>query len=235
MAMQGNDPNQPSRDNRAVENRPIDARRTGVGFPWTWVWVVIIIAAFWFVGWGWGSYGGWWWGGRRPGIVGRVNTGAQNNRSTAAATPATYGAPPNGAVSTNPANDHITGTGLQVLQSTDKRPFVGKNFQLANVPVQKQVNDHVFWVGRNQGDRILVVTNGKVNLNGSAMSTTNTGSNASSTNVAQGNLVDVQGTVERAPSQSQAEQKWGLGQNGAQRVHQEGVYVMASTFQPVHP
>lgn len=214
-----------------------------------WLWVVLIIAAFWFVGWGWGGYGGWWWGGRRPGIVGNVRNGA-NNGPVANNTPATYGAPPNGAVSTNPANDKITGSGLEVLQSSDKEPYVGKAFQLANAPVIEQVNNHVFWVGRDQADRILVVTNEA----GASTSTGNTKSGATSTNgntagtnangkqqsaaggsVAQGNLVDVLGTVEKAPPESKAKQEWGLGQNGAQRVHQEGVYVMASSIEPVTP
>jgi hypothetical protein len=163
MAIQNRDPNNPRTQDPNYNN----VARTGGGFGWWWVWVVIVIAVFWFVGWGFGSYGGWWWGGRRAGIVGKSNsringapdTAENSNRSTTGANnPSTYGAPPNGAVSTNPALTHTTGAGLDVLNSTDKKAFVGRTFQVQNIPVQKRVKSNVVWVGQSAGNRILVVT-----------------------------------------------------------------------------
>lgn len=255
--MATNNPNEPTRTNNEIENRPIQLRTARAGFPWMWVWVVLIIAAFWFAGWGFGGYGGWWWGGRHGGVVGSMRMSAHNGYGDGSAptagtnTPATYGAPANGAVGTNAAATHITGSGLEVLQSTNKKPYVGKTFQLANVPVVKQVNGHVFWVGRNESDRILVVTSqtpggAAANSTNMANNSTSNSSNATGTNgnsntgvpsgnLAQGNLVDVQGTVAKAPAESRAKQEWGLADKGARELQAQGVYVIASNVQPVQP
>jgi len=252
MALQNRDPNEQRANPPDPNYRRVVPARAGGGFAWWWVWVVIIIAAFWFAGWGWGGYGGWWWGGRRAGIVGRDYNAptARNN------TPATYGAPANGAVSTNPAMTHTTGSGLEVLNSTDKTPYVGKAFQVANIPIQDKVNNRALWVGQTQGNRILVVSNRAVagntaanttgsqanvetpapgaNGNGGAAGSANANANSAAySHAAPTDLVDVQGTIEKAPPVKQAEKQWGLSTEAAKRLEREGVYVQASQVQPV--
>lgn len=261
MAAENRDPNE--QETQDPNYRRVVPAGAGGGFPWWWIWVVIIIAAFWFAGWGWGGYGGWWWGGRRAGIVGRdynTSAAAKNAPTAAQNTPATYGAPANGAISTNPALTHTTGSGLEMLNSTDKATYVGEAFQVENIPIQKKVNNHVLWVGQSNQNRILVVSNHPVvanagtnpnskaapnietpgnggrgaNGNGGAPGSANANANSAAyTHAAQTDLVDVQGTVEKAPAARQAEKQWGLSTDAAKRLEREGVYVRASQVQPV--
>jgi hypothetical protein len=269
MASQNRNQDKQGRNPQEPNYRRVVPASAGGGFAWWWVWVVIVIAAFWFAGWGWGGYGGWWWGGRRPGIVGKSNsringtpdTAANSNRSTTGANnPATYGAPANGTVSTNPALTHTTGSGLDVLNSTDKATYVGKNFQVENIPIQQKVSSKVLWVGQSNGNRILVVSNQPIaattttngnrnaapniqtpgnggqgaNGNGGAMGSANANANSAAyTHAAQTDLVDVQGTVQKAPSARQAEKQWGLSTAAAKLLEREGAYVQASQVQPV--
>lgn len=239
MALQGQNSNQKRNPQNPNEPRvePVVRRRGGGGFAWMWVWVVIIIAAFWFAGWGWGGYGGWWWGGRRPGIVGRTGAGPYNNgyhgatngaANSANATPnntpnnTSYnGANPKVA---NPAyNGTIAGSGVKILDSTDKRPYVGQHFQIQNVPVQAKVNNDVVWVGTSGASRMLVVLE---------KPSTNNANHAETANDSQATWVDVKGTVEKAPNEGHAKQQWGLSERGSQQLEQQGAYVLAAEIQP---
>lgn len=199
-------PNDPLRDNRRLERDDI-GRGAGAGWLWIWIWVIIIIIlVVWFGGWGWGGYGGWWWGNRGVTAVQPLNgngnnQGAINNGA----------AGPNGAA----ANALPSGPGVAVFNATDKQPFIGKPFQVNNVPVQNKVNDHALWVGENNSTPMLVVLSGANNSTANA-------------NISQGNNVDITGTVQKAPPKNQAKHNWQLSDDDANRLEQQGAYIQAT-------
>lgn len=204
-------PNDPLRDNPRRE-RDIGPGGAGAGWVWIWVWIVIIIIlVVWFGGWGWGGYGGWWWGNRSVRVVQPLN-GNNNNE----------GAINNGAANNGAGNALPTGSGVAVLNATDKHPFIGKPFQVNRIPVQNQVNDHVLWVGENNSAPMLVVLTGA-------------GNNTANANISQGNLVDITGTVEKAPPKDQAKKQWQLGDDDANRLEQEGAYIQATQVTQTAP
>lgn len=195
----------PEENHRIYENleRARRERRAGAaaGFAWWWVfWVVIIAIAIWWAGWGWGGSGGWWWGGR-------------------ARTAPTYGttttAPANGNYAAGASPAMATGTGLAVLSATDKQSYVGKQFQVSDVPVQKKVNDHVLWIGAKNATPMLLILSGN-------------GNSAANAHIDQGSLVTVTGTVQKAPPRSQAKSQWSLSGGGADRLEQQGAYIEAT-------
>lgn len=196
-------PDEPRRSYDELERDRIDRRAvgTGAGFAWWWVfWIVIIALAIWWAGWGWGGSGGRWWSGR-----GRT-------------TPA-YG-------TTNPgtgANQAVVGgPGLSALTATNKHLYIGKPFQVNNVPVQNEVNDHVLWIGTGNSTPMLVVLTGN-------------GNTAANAQIGQGTLVDVTGSMRKAPPQVQAQQQWQLSGNDAAQLERQGAYIQATQVHTVQP
>lgn len=117
----------------------------------------------------------------------------------------------------NPSNvkgPPANGPGVAALDSTSKQPFVGQKFQANFVPVQKKVSDSVFWVGpKNTTPTLLVIkSNGTAQKNGV---------------LHVGDLIDISGTVEKAPPPTQAQKQWALSSNGAGRLEREGGYIQA--------
>lgn len=199
-------------DFRELETRGLRSRGSGAGWlAWWWVWLVVILCAVWFAGWGWGGYGGWWWG----------NRGTAYGYPAATANGTTAGAAGTGAGTTANMN-MVTGSGAVVLASTDKRSYIGRPFQVNDAVVTKKVNDHVLWIGQDNtsgnGASMLVVLQGA-------------GNTAANAHLAQGDLVSVTGTVDRAPSRGQAKQNWKLSGTGQKRLEQQGAYVAASQVQ----
>jgi hypothetical protein len=113
----------------------------------------------------------------------------------------------------------VTGSGAAMLASTDKQTFIGKPFQVNDAVVTKTVNDRVVWIGQNNNNgnsaSMLVVLQGA-------------GNNAGNAHLAQGDLVNVTGTVKKAPPAAQAKQNWKLSGSGQRRLEQQGAYVAAS-------
>lgn len=233
MAVRDPNNNRLTRDaqgNIIPDERPVMPRRTG--FAWMWIWVVIIIAVFWFAGWGWGGYGGWWWGGRRAGVVGRVN-GTTNGVNGNPQYPQNgANTVPNNANTSNGNNEQasiggyngVTGQGLAMLEANNKQQYVNQTFNIANVPVQSKVSDHVFWIGQTPASRMLVVEKKNAKTN-----------HAANINAGKQNWVDVNGKVEKAPSVAQAKKEWGLSEDGAKQLEQQGAYVMAQNVQQAEP
>jgi hypothetical protein len=177
---------EPLRDTRDVDREVGGGMRYG----WTWIWVWLLILAFivaivWFGGWGWAGYGGWWWG----------------NRNAQITQPA--------------AVTMMSGSGVAVLNATNKQPFVGRSFNAQNVPVQAVVNDHTLWVGANGAPPMLVVLTGN----------NNTAANA---NISEGSRININGTVEKSPSAAQAKQQWSLSDDDANSLEQQGAYIQAT-------
>lgn len=202
------DPDRNRRDYEDLQRARMQRRATaGAGFAWWWFfWIIIIALAIWWAGWGWGGSGGWWWGGRTR------NTPAYGSNT----------APGN----TNPApganQTVISGPGLNVLNATDKNQYIGKPFQVNDVPVQKQLNNHAMWIGANNGTPMLVVLTGN-------------GNTAANAHISQSSLINVTGTVQKAPPQAQAKNQWKLSEDDANQLERQGAYIQATQVHTVQP
>lgn len=218
------DPEERRREYEELERERMERRAAaGAGFAWWWVfWIVIIALAIWWAGWGWGGTGGWWWG-RTTAAPAYVPNGAAGSNGTAgtnngaATANANNGTTPNG--TGQPA---ISGPGQAVLNATDKNAFAGKHFQVNDVPVQNKINNQVLWVGADNATPMLVILAGN-------------GNSAANAHVDNGSLVNVTGTVEKAPPRAQAKNQWSLSDDDADRLEREGVYIRATQVQAVHP
>ncbi len=201
-------PNDPLRDLETNQTQnAVDRHGTGRG---AWIWIVIalvIVGVVWVAWWGW-SYRG---GGRG------TNTGAG---------PVSGPPGPNGAVTDRqgvpPANGPaasvsgpLSGSGVPALNAENKRSFIGRVFEVHNVPVQESPSNGVVWVGNTGSAPTLVVL-------------AHTGNSAASTILGHGHLVDVTGTVVKAPSEAQAKHDWRLSSQAATQLEQEGAYVRAT-------
>jgi len=204
------DPNERQRPNEQLERERIARERMnrrgyGAGaFAWWWIfWIIVIALAVWWAGWGWGGSGGWWWGGRgRTAPFGNTYKGM--------------------GVDGNTAIGAISGPGLSALTATDKQPYIGKQFQLNNVPVQSRVSDHVFWIGADNLTPMLVVLTGSGNALANA-------------HIGQRTLVDVTGITQRAPPQTQAQEQWQLSGNDAAQLERQGAYIQATQVHTAQP
>jgi len=178
-------------------------RRPGA-YAWWWVsWIVLIALVIWWSGWGWGGSGGWWGGRGRMVPDGSTYKGMEGVRG-------------------NTALGAISGPGLSALTAADKQPYIGKQFQVNNAPVQSQVNDHVFWIGVNNFTPMLVVLAGSGNATANA-------------HIGQGTLLDVTGITQKAPPQAQAQEQWQLSDVDAAQLERQGVYIQAMQVHPVQP
>jgi hypothetical protein len=177
-----------------------------VGYGWIWIWIaIIVILVIWFGGFGWGGYGGWWWSNRpRTALVGP--------------NPAKGGLSPNGQPAPAGAAAAVTGSGVQILTATNKQLYISQPFAISNVPVQKTANDRAFWIGANDNDTMLVVLTGNQN-------------NTGNSNIQNGVRVNINGTVERAPSANQAKRMWSLSDDNAKKLEQQRAFVQATQIQ----
>lgn len=196
----------------ALENLPEVEHQIGTGgaFNWAWVWIPVAIAAFWFVGWGWGPYGGWWWG---QGVT-SAQESAQSTTPGPVRTVPQPGALAGGAPG-NPALQPI-GPGVAILNATNRRSYIGKPFQVENVPVQKSAGQSAVWIGTGT-PMLLVLPRGP------------------KWNIANGTRFDVSGTVRKAPPAAQARQQWSLSSADAAQLERQGVYIQSNSVAQAHP
>lgn len=215
------DPNEPRRDYEDLERARMTRRSAaGAGFAWWWFfWIIIIGLAIWWAGWGWGGSGGWWWGGRArtAPAYGTPNAGPGTNNGATGTTNGTAGNANTGYGANQAA---ITGPGLSALTATNKQPYIGKQFQVNDVPVQNKVNNHVLWIGANNSTPMLLVLSGN-------------GNTAANAHVDQGNRINVTGTVQKAPPQAQAKQQWSLSSDDAANLERQGAYIQAAQVHAV--
>lgn len=190
-------------DNKVAEE--VGAR---VRYGWIWVVVVILFAlAIWFGVFGWGAYGGWW-GGHRVRTAPIAAPESTNNGQPAVN--------PQPASATSAAV--LSGSGVQVLASTDKGSLVGQPFDINNVPVQQKSANGAFWIGASSGEPMLVVLNGGAG-------------NPNWAGLSRGIRVNITGVVERPPSPEQATRLWSLSNIDANRLEQQGAYIQAALVQ----
>lgn len=92
---------------------------------------------------------------------------------------------------------------------------MGRRFQLNNVAIQRKVSDHIYWIGANSQSPTLVVLEGNE-------------STATLDSLQTGRLIDVVGTVAKAPPTSDAATQWPLSEPGLAQLEKEGAYVSAT-------
>lgn len=117
-----------------------------------------------------------------------------------------------GPAGTNPLP---TGSGVAVLNAGNKQAYIGKPFDARNVTVQNMVNDNAMWVG-GQNSPMLLILGGAVN------------GSAANAHIAQGEAINVTGTVEKAPPAAQAKGQWNLSDDDVNRLEQQGAYIQAN-------
>ncbi|HEX8710691.1 MAG TPA: hypothetical protein VF730_02375 [Terracidiphilus sp.] len=215
------DPDESRREYREYEDlqRARMERRSaaGAGFAWWWVfWVVIIGLAIWWAGWGWGGTGGWWWSGRARTAPMYGTTSAAPGTNNGTAMNGTAGNANTG----YGGQAAISGPGVSALTATNKQPYIGKPFQVSNVPVQDKVSDQVLWIGGNNSPSMLVVLAGN-------------GNSAANAHIGSGDIVNVTGTVQKAPPQAQAKQQWSLNDDDTAKLEHQGAYIQATQVHKV--
>jgi hypothetical protein len=126
------------------------------------------------------------------------------------------GQPPSGAMGAGrePITDVMA---LFALGSADRATLAGKRVQLANVTIQKVVNDQSFWVGPNEKQMFFVrfdqpPAGGKI---------------------AKGQTIAVTGDIRKVPSADEAKKQWSLSSRDAEALVKEQVYIHAQ--QPAPP
>ncbi len=159
---------------------------------WGVLWLILIGLFIWWAGWGWDGSGGWWWRNR-----------ARNDAPVGAT-----------GFTTETAFANTSGTGIEVLNATNKRDFVGRPFQVNEVTVESTANGKALWIGSNRSSPMLTILKGPGNSLGNA-------------DIHAGDLVNVTGTVEKAPPAEEAQSQWQLSRNDLNRLEQEGVYIQA--------
>lgn len=192
--------------------------RERVGYPVAWWWWLWVLILIAIV-----WFGGWGWGG-----YGGWWWAANRRRTVVVVQPA--------------------GSGIAVLNASNKAAFVGQQFDLSNVPVTKKVSNRVFWVGtNNSAPTLLVLTaatrNGAQPSNATEVSNNNhsantgvagndTGSSAYNGNgTAPHQIISAKGTVEKAPEAEQAKREWNLSDSGTKRLENQGAYMQATELQ----
>lgn len=215
---------------------------TGRPFAWWWIWIPVVIALFWFVGWGWGPYGGWWWGHGPASSTqsaqatsptapppGQVTSAAPTNGNTSATGGIGTAGGAAGTGTAGGANGAAaaTGTGLAILDSVDKVSFIGQPFNLDNVQVLKKAGAHAFWIGTPSAAAAGNAT--------SASSILLLLPNNPNVQVRKGNFIDVDGTVQKAPSAAQARHQWHLSSGSASRLESDKAYVQGANVVVVKP
>lgn len=171
-------------------NTSLPPRSAGrrLAFAWWWIFLLaVLILALWWAIWGWAGTGGYWWAGR-----------AASKPTVTRQTPV----------------PEIRGMGLEILTATDRRPFVGRSFQVSTVPVINKTNDQAVWIGTKTTPPMLLILGN--------------GASPPNTTIVAGSLLDVTGTVDKAPPAAQAKSQWNLSTKAASQLENQGVYIQAT-------
>jgi hypothetical protein len=116
----------------------------------------------------------------------------------------------------------LSGPGVAALNAKDKTSFVGQPFAVNAATVQQNAGSHALWIGPNNSTPMLVVFE-------------EPSGSTETANIAEGDLVSVNGTIVKAPPAKQAQSKWSLSDDDTQRLEQEGAYIQATKLQPAEP
>lgn len=208
----GHDPQTRETHVNDLGDQHVVERTTRGGWRWYWVWPVVIALIFWWAGWGWGDSGGWWWG--RAHSQNTAIPAPAGSRTTETLANAGARQPLTSAGAAG-QNTQESGSGVQILAAQNKQPYIGKHFEVKDVPVQQKVSNRAMWLGTADNKPMLAIVNGKNN-------------DAAADTADLGKVVDAAGTVEKAPSAAQAKRAWALPEQDAKRLEQEGAYIQVS-------
>jgi len=111
----------------------------------------------------------------------------------------------------------VQGTGVEILTAVNRRPFAGRTFQVSTVPVISKSNNQAVWIGTKTAPPMLLVLN------------------SADANIVPGTLLDVSGTVEKAPASAQASKEWKLSGSHASQLENQGVYIQATKVYAIEP
>ncbi len=115
--------------------------------------------------------------------------------------------------STAGATSGGTITSLQsIVSETDKRSLIGRRVELDGVQVRNSVGATGFLVGASGAQQLFVVP-------------------AEATNVQQGQVATIAGTLEEIPGVSEAQQRFGVGETAAALLQSQVVYLDADRVQ----
>jgi hypothetical protein len=110
----------------------------------------------------------------------------------------------------------LGGSGVAIVETTNKTPFIGQVVDLQNVPVQSKVNNNVLWIGPNNQPPTLLVVSG-------------TAYDPTHRSIKPGDKIAVNGVVKNAPAATAARQNWDLSNKGTTRLENEHGYLQADT------
>lgn len=117
-----------------------------------------------------------------------------------------------GPAGTNPLP---TGTGVAVLNAGNKQAYIGQPFDAQNVTVQSKVNNNAMWVG-GKNTPMLLIMGGAAN------------SSSANAHIAQGEAINITGTVAKAPPANEAKSQWQLSDDDVNQLEQQGAYIQAT-------
>lgn len=107
------------------------------------------------------------------------------------------------------------GDGAVMLQSANKRQYIGQAFNVQNAAVLGAVSPTAYWIGSaTNGSPMLLVLQGAAAYRS-------------------GTRIDAAGKVVAAPPAAQAQQQWKLSPTDVKRLEQQGAYVQATEAQAV--
>lgn len=109
----------------------------------------------------------------------------------------------------------------------DPKPLAGRSATLFDVRVDSVLGNRAFWIGRNDGQRLLVV------LDESATSGAND-MRAHASTLKSGDMIHVTGVLHRMPSNlDSVRNSWGIGMTADQALRDEAIYLHAHRMEPV--
>lgn len=115
----------------------------------------------------------------------------------------------------------VTGDGAVILNSANKRQYIGQAFQIQNAPVQRAASSVALWIGSPTNSTPMLLV------------TTGVPSNPGTTDLAGGQSIYASGRVTPAPTAAQAKQQWKLSDSDVAKLEQQGAYIQANQVQRV--
>lgn len=107
---------------------------------------------------------------------------------------------------------------LAVVGDTDQSEYINRNASFANVTVQSVVGDRGFWIGPDASRQMFVV-----------IDENNTGKSDNIIQVTPGQVLTVNGRLEKLPPLDQAPPEWGLDASSSAALANQQVYLHATS------
>jgi len=118
------------------------------------------------------------------------------------------------------SDGQLNGPGVAILTVADKQEYIGQPFQVQNVPIDRRAGDRIVWIGQWHDSLPMMLL-------------LNSGTTAGISKAQPGQLLDVTGTIVKAPATAVAKQQWQLGDEDLEQLAQQGVYIQAKQVRVV--